>query len=450
MKVIITGIGKLGEYLVYQLVDEDLDITIIDRDFSNKKDIISNYDVNYVEGNALDPDVLIEAGIKDTDLIISVLEKDEQNIMCSLIAKKLGAKHTIARIRTPEYSNLIDLLKDELNLSMIINPDLMTASSIARTLNIPSAIDSTTFLKDKIEMITIKVKKSSPLSKISVHYLLKNNDFNVIICAIERNGKTIIPRGSTKLLENDKIYIIATHENISKVLKFLKLKSEKIKNVMIAGGSSLAVYLTKIISKIGMNVKIIEINKERCKELCCILPNATIVNGDVSDQDVLYEEGIEEADAFISLTSIDEENIVCSMFAHGLNVPKVITKVNHIKLNGVIEKSQIDIAIAPHKIAANQIVKYVRAMVFSGGSSCEAVYDHDDIFEMLEFRILKDFKKVNTKLSDLKLKEGILIGAIQRKKDIIFPTGKDMIKEDDIVIVVNASHKIKDINDILE
>lgn len=450
MKIIIVGVGKLGAYLAKQLVDEDHEVTLVDNSFSAKEDIINNLDVNYVEGNGLDSNILIEANVVNADILISVMNKDEQNLMCSLIGKKLGAKHTIARIRTLEYSNSINLLKEDLGLSMVINPEMMMASSIARTLNIPSAIDATTFLKGRIEVIALKIKEKSKLDKVSVDSISKKFGANIKVFAIERVGDTIIPDGSTKLLIGDKIYISGTRKDINAFLKVLGLISEKTKKVLIIGGSSVCVYLSKILIDLGMAVRIIEMGKERCNELSSLLPKALIINGDASSEKVLYEAGIDECDAFVSLTSIDEENIVYSMFASLQKVPKIITKVNHIKLNGLIEKSNIDAVVAPHKVAANQVVRYVRALQNRGGSSCLAVYKYDNVFEMTEFSVLNDFKAINVKIKDLKLKKGILIGVIRREKNIIFPTGNDVIQDKDEIVVINKNKKLKDINDILE
>lgn len=449
MRIVIVGIGKLGEYLARQLVDLDNEVTIVDKDFSKKADIINNLDVNYVEGNALDSNVLIEAGITNSDLLISVMNKDEANFMCSLIGKKLGAKHTIARIRTPEYSNSINLLKDDLGLSMTINPEAMTAASIARTLNIPSVLEATTFLKGRIEVVSLKVKEKSKLIGVSIDSISKKLGINMIVCAIERNKETIIPKGNTKILFNDKIHITGTRRDINTLLKYLGL-TEKTKNVMIAGGSSIAVYLSRILLDMGMKVKIIELEKDRCLELNEAVPKAIVVNGDVSDQELLFEENIEKCDAFIALTSIDEENIIYSMFAKNLGVNKVITKINHIKLDGVVDKANIDTTIAPHKIASNIVVKYVREMANSGDSSCEAIYNHDNIFEMIEYRVGSEFKKIGIKIKDLKLKNGIIIAAIQRDKSIIFPCGDDLIMNNDTIVVVNSNNKLKSVNDILE
>lgn len=449
MKIIIVGIGKLGEYLAKNLVKEKNEVTLIDVDFTTTMDVINNQDLNYIVGSGLDANILLEAGIADCDLLISVMENDEQNVMCSLLGKKLGAKHTIARIRTPEYSNSVNLLKDELGLSMLINPEALTALHIARALSIPSAMAATTFLKGRIQLVSFKVKENSPIDRITVNGISKKVD-DLIICAVERDEKIIVPSGNTKLLADDKIYVSGTTKSINKFLIFSELIQEKTKKVIISGGSSTAVYLAKHLLEMGMQVKIIEINEERCKVLSEKLPEALIIHGDVSDQNILFEEGIESCDAFIALTSIDEENIVYSMFASMHKVPKIITKINHINLDGIVEKTHIDTVITPHKIASHQIVQYVRAMKDSDKSSCEAIYSVDDSFEMLEFTIKDDFKALNTKIKDIDFKEGSLVIAIMRGKSVIFPTGNHYIKEGDIVVVIDTKDELGDINDILK
>lgn len=449
MKIIIVGIGKLGEYLAKRLVKDNNEITLVDMDFTTSRDIIDSIDVNHISGNGLDSNVLIEAGVENTDLLISVMDKDEQNVMCCLLAKKLGAKQTIARIRNPEYNNSVNILKDELGLSMVINPELMTANKIARALSIPSALEETTFFKGRIQMISIKVKENSVLDGITITNLSKKVK-GVIVCTVERDNVILVPKGNTRLQMNDKINITGSPKDITSFLKYTDL-SEKTKNVIICGGSSIGMYLTKNLIDLGMKVKLIEINEERCKFLSEKLPKALIINGDVSDQYVLYEEGIESCDAFVTLTSMDEQNIVCSMFAAMRNVPKIITKVNHIALDGIIERTNIDTVITPHKIASNQIVKYVRALQQGQNSSCEAIYKFDDdSFEMLEFNIKDDFKELNVAIKDMHLKSSVLIVAILRGKNIIFPNGMDKIKEKDTIVVIDNDSSIKDINDILE
>jgi len=450
VKIIIVGIGKLGEYLARRLVKDKNEVTLIDTDFTTSRDIIDNIDVNHICGNGLNSSVLLEAGIASTDLLISVTDKDEQNVMCCLLGKKMGAKNTIARIRTPEYSNSINILKEELGLSMVINPELMTANKISRALSIPSALEETTFFKGKIQMISIKVKDGSKLIGSTISSLSKKiND--VIICTIERDNVISVPKGKTKLQSGDKINITGSPKGIVDFLEYTNLIAEKTKNVIICGGSDTSMYLARNLIEMGMKVKIIEINEDRCRFLSEKLPRALIINGDVSDQYVLYEEGIENCDAFITLTSIDEENIICSMFASMHNVPKIITKINHIALDGIVDKANIDTVITPHKIATNQIVKYVRAMQHGQNSSCEAIYKfEDDSFEMLEFSVKKDFKALNKTIKDMGLKDGVLIVAILRGRNIIFPSGIDEIREKDTIIVIDNNDSIKNINDILD
>jgi len=451
MKIVIVGVGKLGEYLARILVKDGNDVTIVDNDFTSCRELINNEDVNYVTGNALDANILIEAGVEKCDFIICVMDKDEQNIICSMLAKRLGAKHTISRIRAIEYATSINILKSDLGLSMIINPERLTATQIARALSIPSALEATSFLKGRLQMISVKVKKGSPLDGLVLNHLFKRHDLNVIICAVERNKVTTVPTGKFKLKEGDKIHISGSVKNISEFLTFGGLITEKTKKVIIAGGSSTSVYLANSLIDIGMQVKIIEINPDRCRELSEKLPGVLIINADASDQNVLYEEGIEDCDAFVALTNIDEENIVYSMFASMKNVPKIITKINHIDLPGIIEKSKIDTVITPHRIAGNQVVKYVRAIQTSHKSSCEAVYRfEDDVFEMQEFNIKRDFKGINKKIRDMHIKEKILIVAIQRGRNVITPNGNEKILDGDIIVLIDSSDSLRDINDILE
>lgn len=451
MKIIIAGIGKLGEYLTKKLVEQGHSVTIIDNKVFSNKDIVNNEDVFYIKGNSLDSSILLEAGIEKADLLISVMDKDEKNVMCCLLGKKLGAERTIARVRSPEYTSSVSILKDELGLSMIINPEYMTALHIVRVLSIPEAIDTKTFFKGRIMMITIKIKKDSPIIGETILKISKKTE-RVIVCALERDGNTIIPKGNVKIKENDKLHITGTRENLVLFLEYIGIVVKKPKKIMISGGSPTAVYMAKMLINMGMFVKIIELNPIRCEELSEQLPKAMIINGDVSNQELLYEEEIEKYDCFISLNNIDEENIVHSIFAKSINVPTVITKVNHINLDGVVEMSGIDRIITPHKIATNQIVNYIMALANSNNSSCETIYKFDnEKFEILEFNVKNGFKFLNTKIKDMKIKDGILIVAILRGKNIIFPTGDDHIEENDtIVIAVDENDEIKELSGIME
>lgn len=451
MKIIIVGVGKLGEYLAKSLVKDHHEVTLVDKDFYFALDVINNEDLNYICGNGLDPDVLIEAGIKDADLLISVMQEDENNIICCLLGKKLGAERTIARIRNNEYAKALKYFGEDLGLSMVINPDQLAADTISRVINIPRAIDATTFLKGRILMISIKVKEDSNLVNNSINVITKKFKGRIIICAIKRDGEIIVPTGATKILVGDKLYITGTLKDINGFLKDDNIISSKVRNVLICGGSRISSYLAKTLYDMGITVKIIEIDKEKCKELSEKLPEAIIVNGDASDQNVLFEEGLEDCDAFITLTGIDEENIIYSMFASNIKGCKRITKINHIDLDGIEELAGIDTVITPHKIATNHIAQYVMAMQNSLKSNCSAVYTFDNCdFEMLEFNVSNDFNGLNTKLRELKLKKGILIIAILRDKQVLFPSGTDEIRNNDIIVVIDSNNQIIELNDILD
>lgn len=452
MKIIIAGMGKLGEYLAKELSLDGNEVTIIDNKPLINNNILNNEEVFFINGNALDANILNEANISSADLLISVMDKDEKNIMCCFLGKKLGVRKTIARVRTPEYSASTDLFKEDLGLSMIINPEYMAAAHIARILSIPNALDTIPFFKGRIYMIAIKIKENSSLNGINLIQLNKKLKKRVIVCALKRNNTTIIPDGHDEINIGDKLYVTATRENLVEFLKFSNLVGEENKKIAINGGSATAAYLAKMLIEMGMYVTIFEINKERCEFLTEDIPKALVINGDISNQDLLFEEHIEEYDAFISLNSIDEENIVHSMFAKSLNIPNIITKINHIKLDGITEMADIDTIITPHKIASNQIVKYIRAIQNGSKSSCESIYIFDkEHFEMIEFTIRKEFKGLNIKLKDLSIKDNVLVVAINRHKNIIFPTGEDVIKEKDtIVLAVGENQDIKNVNDILE
>ncbi len=451
MNIIIVGIGKLGEFLAKSLVREGNAVTLIDTDFKRVADTINNEDLNYVKGNALDISTLTDAGVENCDILISAIDKDELNVMTCLLAKKLGAKHTIARIRNTEYISSISLLKEELGLSMIINPERLTSEHIVRVLNTPSAIETTTFFKGRIQMISLKIKDDDALKGASINSLSRKLDNNAMICAIKRDTEVIIPTGDTKIKAGDKIYVTGTPKTINTFLKYSKRITEKTRKVIISGGSDTAIYVARLLLDMGIDVKIIEISEERCEYLSSELPNAIIINGDTSDQNILLEEGLEKCDAFISLNSIDEENIIYSIFASLHGVPKVITKINHMDMDGITEKLNIDTIITPHQIATNQIVKYVRAMQNSESSSCAAVYQFEnEQFEMLEFNVKSEFIGRDIKIKDLKLKPNILILAILRDKNIIIPKGVDEIKFRDTVIVIDGNNEVKKLEDILE
>ena len=451
MKIVIAGIGKFGDYLTRQLAKENNEITVIDTNFETKEALINNEDINNIEGNALDIKILEEAGVQNSDLLIASMKEDSENVMCALLSRKLGVKNTIARIRRPEYIDSLNMIKEPLGLSMIISPKQLTANQIAQTLSIPSAIETTSFFKGRIYVISLKLKEDSKYIGQSIKEISQKLNGNIIVCAIEREDSVVIPNGETIIQAEDKIHITGTRKDINSFLRYGNLIQDKTRQVMVVGGSDISKYLANQLADTDMKVKIVEPNKEVALELAETLDNVLIINADPSDEQTLFEEGIQETDAFVALTGIDEENIVYSMFASSQKVPKVITKINHINLSGITQMAKIDAVVSPHKIAANQVVQYVRAMEKGKSSSCESIYNFgDNIFEMIEFKVKEDFKGINKKIEELKLQDDTLIGAIQRGKNIIYPQGKDEIKLNDTVLVICRNNKVKELNDMIK
>ena len=451
MKIVIAGIGKFGDYLTRQLAKENNEITVIDINFTGKEALINNEDINNIEGNALDVKILEEAGVQNSDLLIASMKEDSENVMCALLARKLGVKNTIARIRRPEYIDSLNMIKEPLGLSMIISPKQLTANQIAQTLSIPSAIETTSFFKGRIYVISLKLKEDSKYIGQSIKEISQKLNGNIIVCAIEREDSVVIPNGETIIQAEDKIHITGTRKDINSFLRYGNLIQDKTRQVMVVGGSDISKYLANQLADTDMKIKIIEPNKEVALELAETLDNVLVINADPSDEQTLFEEGIQETDAFVALTGIDEENIVYSMFASSQKVPKVITKINHINLSGITQMAKIDAVVSPHKIAANQVVQYVRAMEKGKSSSCESIYNFgDNIFEMIEFKVKEDFKGINKKLEELKLQDDTLIGAIQRGKNIIYPQGKDEIRLNDTVLVICRNNKVKELNDMIK
>ncbi|MBR2785628.1 MAG: Trk system potassium transporter TrkA [Clostridia bacterium] len=451
MKIVIAGIGKFGDYLTRQLAKENNEITVIDINFTGKEALINNEDINNIEGNALDVKILEEAGVQNSDLLIASMKEDSENVMCALLSRKLGVKNTIARIRRPEYIDSLNMIKEPLGLSMIISPKQLTANQIAQTLSIPSAIETTSFFKGRIYVISLKLKEDSKYIGQSIKEISQKLNGNIIVCAIEREDSVVIPNGETIIQAEDKIHITGTRKDINSFLRYGNLIQDKTRQVMIVGGSDISKYLANQLADTDMKVKIVEPNKEVALELAETLDNVLVINADPSDEQTLFEEGIQETDAFVALTGIDEENIVYSMFASSQKVPKVITKINHINLSGITQMAKIDAVVSPHKIAANQVVQYVRAMEKGKSSSCESIYNFgDNIFEMIEFKVKEDFKGINQKLEELKLQDDTLIGAIQRGKNIIYPQGKDEIRLNDTVLVICRNNKVKELNDMIK
>ncbi len=450
MKIIIVGCGKVGSALAEQLDREGHEITLIDNKASAINNINNTLDVLGIVGNGASYSIQISAGIETADLLIAVTGSDELNLLCCLIAKKASNCHTIARVRNPQYNSEIEFIKEGMGLSMVINPELETATDIARLVRLPSAINIDVFAKGKVELLQIQIPKDSALHNMQIKSIPTQLHCNVLVCAVEREEQVDIPTGNFMLQSGDKISIVATPRNALEFFHKIGSTTTAIRNVMIVGGGNIAIYLTDKFIDMGIKVKIIEQDRDRCEQLSELLPEALIIHANASDHNVLIEEGIDSMDAFISLTNLDEENILLSLYAHKNSRAKVFTKITRLTYDEIIMDMPLGTIVKPKLITADRIVQHARAMQNPKGSNVETLYKIiDDKAEALEFRVKGNSKLVGTPIAKLDLKPDLLLCCINRKNKIIIPNGQDSLRVGDSVIIVTTKTGLDDIDDIL-
>lgn len=453
MKIIIVGCGKVGRTIAEQLNDEKHDITVIDIKESVITRLTDKLDIMGIDGDGASCEILMEAGVSNSDLLIAVTGADELNLYICLLAHICGAIHTIARVRKPVYHrDLQDLgqMKSTLGLSQIINPDQIAASEISRLVRFPSAIEVDSFSNKNVEIYTFMLSRESALvgKKISDLALLKGN---IRICDVERDDKVVIPGGDFVLSPNDKVSIICTPQNATKFFKKIKSSIIKAKDVMIIGGSRTAYYLANELSESGVKVKIIEKSEARCAELSDLLPDTMIIRGDGMNEDLLRSEGLEKMDAVVTLMDLDEENIMLSLYARQKSSAKCITKIDRIVFDNIVDTLPLDSVVRPRELTAEYIVSYVRAVRNSEGSNIESLYKlNNGRTEALEFKVTSDSAVISKPLSQMKFKDNLQVACINRNRKFIIPKGDDTIEPGDNVIIVTTHQGLQDLDDILE
>ena len=451
MKIIVLGAGKVGKTLIKHMSNEDHDIIVVDQNATKVEEVVNQFDVIGVVGNGGSYDILMEAGAEDANLIICVTASDELNILAGLMAKKMGTRHTIARVRNPDYSSQRDFMRNQLGFSMIINPELEAASEIRRVLSFPSAVKVDTFSRGKVELAEFFVEDHSRLNGVELSQLHKITKTNILVCAVSHNEDVIIPDGNYAIKPGDHLYITGTHRDLSRFCLDIGVITTRIKNVIIVGGGKIAYYLSKQLSTQGIKVKIIEKDKNRCQVLAEKLPYVTIIHGDGSDDELLNEEGIENTDAVLALTGLDEENIVLSLSAKSLYHKKTIAKVTRMNYTGLSDVLKVDSIVAPKKIVASQIIRYVRAkMNKDNDSAVKTLYKIvDGEVEAIEFKVTDQFKYLHKTLNEMKIKEHVLVAAIIRENEVIVPKGNTTMELNDYVIIVSRGEIMKSLNDML-
>ncbi len=452
MNIIIVGGGKVGIMLTQLLSEEGHSVTVIDTAAKLVENIVNDYDVMGIGGNGASASVLSEAGVSQCDIFVAVTGSDELNIMSCVIASKIGAKHTVARVRNTEYSLQSSFIRDSLGIGLVINPDFEAADEISRIIEFPAATKIETFSKGRIELAEITVSKESCLNGVMLSDLRKTFNTPMLVCAVQRGEDVIIPSGNFVIEAGDKIHFTASKLDLPKVFKALGLSKKKIRSVLIIGGSRTSFYLARHLLKAGIKVKIIENNEPRAKALEESLKGATIICGDGTDSETLIDEGLEGYDATVALTDIDEENIIFSVFAAKNGVGKTVCKVNRevfvSMMPSVLENCSI---VTPKSITSSIILRFVRSIVNADGSNIQKLYRIvEGKAEALEFHAAENCKLIGVCLKDCDLKPNIIIACISREGEVIIPDGSTAIKKDDSVIVITDGQPITDLNDILK
>ncbi len=451
MKIIIAGCGKIGRSIIAALTAEGHDVTALDRNASVVEEIANAYDIMSICGNGADCETLEEARIDGADLFASFTDSDELNMLSCFLASRMGAKHTIARIRNPEYNDQsLGFMRHQLGLSMSINPEQLIATEMFNILKLPSAVKIENFSRRNLEMVELVLSQDSSLDGMSLRKIREKYKANYLICVVQRGEEIFIPDGSFVLAAGDRIGLTATHAEIEKLLRMLDLMKKQARSIMILGGGRTTFYLAKFLSSVGSTVRIIEKDADRCRELSSELPHAVVIQGDGARQDILLEEGIASVDAFVTLTGIDEENILASIFASANKVPKIISKINRDELIPMAEKLGLETIMSTTNVTSNRILGFVRALENTEGSNIQTLYKlMDGKAEALEFNAVKRDGLTDIPLKQLKLKKNILIAGIMRGRKTIIPSGDDIILPEDRVIVIAHEHRLSDLSDIL-
>ncbi|MBQ6474622.1 MAG: Trk system potassium transporter TrkA [Clostridia bacterium] len=453
MRIVIVGNGKVGITLTARLINEGHEVTIIDEDPNVLKFITEQYDVLAINGNGASMQVLREAKTGSAELLIAVTASDEINILSCMTARAMGCKHTIARVRNTEYTEQLNVLKDTLGLSMVINPEMSVSREIFNTIQFPSFISRETFLHGRVELVSLILRGNNPLIGKKLSQIPHDKKFQVIICAVERGSDLFIPTGDFLLAEGDRIHVTAEAKSLASFVKYMGIQTARVRDVVLIGGSKIAVHLGTQLVNSGVNVTVVEIDPERCDELAQLLPHANIINADISTAGVMEEEIIGQHDAAVFLLGIDEANIILSLHATRLGVKKVISKVDRVDYQSIVDIIQDETIISPRLHSCNAIIRYVRAM--SNARSMDyirAVYRLvNDRAEAIELSVPFDAPHLDDTLAELPLRRNVIIATIQRGSRVFFPTGSDSINAGDTIIVFTTSqNKISSFSDLLD
>ncbi len=451
MKIIIAGEGKVGALLTKQLSAEGYDLTLIDADSTVLESSEGRYDVITVQGNCASMETLDQAGVKETDLLIALTNADEVNLLCCMTAHGMNPYiHTIARIRNPEYMEQVYEMRELFALSMMVTPERQAAAEIERLLKYPGFLKRDTFAKGRVEIVELRIDANHKLRNVALNDLDSIVKCKILICTVIRNGKAIAPGGNFILQEGDRIFVTAPAATLTVLLKNLGIITHKVKRVILCGGGRVSYYLAQALLKNGIGVQIVEQDNERCVQLAKSLPQASIIHGDATKEFLLDNEGISDCDALVTLTGMDEMNIIISLYGSSCHVPQIITKLGRIENNTILDALPLGSIISPKELCCNNIVRYVRAMNQTGAAlAIHTIADGQT--EALEFEVDINTLYCGIPLKRLKLKKNVLIVCITHGSQLEIPNGDSSFREGDTMIVVTGADRvIYQLNDIFD
>lgn len=448
MKIIVVGVGKVGSTLIENFVKEGHDVCAIDLEEERINFVVNHFDANGIIGGGLERQVLIDAGVETADFLISCTSRDELNILCCVLAKKLGVRRTIARVRDPQLFSEMDNMREYLGLDLAFNPELQTAKEIYQVLKFPSAKNVESFAGGKALLVEFDVGEDNPIVGKTLMQISAEYGYKLLFCMVRRGEKVFIPRGDFVPLVNDAVYIIATENELAAFCKKLNIFKSRAKNVFIVGGGKIAYYLAKELLAEGVSVKILEADKTRCDELSAELSGATIIHGDGTDQEILDEEDLKGSDGCVTLTGIDEENVIISLYAQQKKVDKIVTKVDRSSITQMVKKIGLDTVFSPRNVITNRIIMFIRGAQTGFSENIDALYILHDKVEAVEFTVGSDFDMENVPLSQLKIRKDVLIGGIVRNGEYLFPSGNATLNVGDKIIVVTTVKQISAFSDI--
>ncbi|MBD5133745.1 MAG: Trk system potassium transporter TrkA [Clostridiales bacterium] len=450
MTIIIAGGGKVGATLAEHLADEGHSVIIVDISGDTLERLSNQLDVMCVKGNCVSRDVLLEAGVKDSDVLIAATGSDEINLLCCHTAHNIGVPYTVARVRGAEYVSELDTLKSDLGITMLINPELTAATEISRLLRFPSAANIDSFARGRVELVSFTVQEGDFLTGRSLASLAsKIQGLPMLLCAVERGEEVFIPNGASVLAAGDRVSIAGTPSGIHQFFKLLGRQTHRIRNAFIIGGGRIAFYLLIQLERLGMNCKVVERSEERCRELAEEFPRSLIIHGDGTDPELLTEERMAASDAFIALTNRDEDNLIISLYAHQAGVPKVVAKSNRQNYTAIAHSAGVESVVSPKLATAGLILRFIRGLKNSKGTVMNALYRiAGGKAEAMEFLVTSATRNLKVPLKELRLRQGVLIAVIVRGNKVIIPEGSTCLEQGDDVIVVARDSGILDLNDI--